>query len=180
MLDGYVGSTLGINFPVYCRSAFGMRGSYFAVFVRGVVAVIWFGNLASTGWHENTPADDADRYTIVPGRTMPGDYDLRNLAFLQSLPQSLAGERTRHLRRAAMLLPLHHYSAAATLSSRLKSSLAVHGEDGCDANLRLGTIHLGPSRRLRIWTDLLQAYGHHGWYTSSSRLLPMRDKRYRT
>lgn len=49
MLDGYVGSTLGINFPVYCRSAFGMRGSYFAVFVRGVVAVIWFGRQESSG-----------------------------------------------------------------------------------------------------------------------------------
>ena len=48
MLDGYVGSTLGINFPVYCRSAFGMRGSYFAVFVRGVVAVIWFGTFQNS------------------------------------------------------------------------------------------------------------------------------------
>lgn len=43
MLDGYVGAMLGINFPVYCRSAFGMRGSKFAVAVRGIVAVIWFG-----------------------------------------------------------------------------------------------------------------------------------------
>jgi len=43
MLDGYVGAYLGINFPVYCRSAFGMRGSLFAVAIRGIVAVIWFG-----------------------------------------------------------------------------------------------------------------------------------------
>ncbi|KAK5679302.1 hypothetical protein LTS10_008117 [Elasticomyces elasticus] len=43
MLDGYVGAYLGINFPVYCRSAFGMRGSKFAVAIRGIVAVIWFG-----------------------------------------------------------------------------------------------------------------------------------------
>ena len=43
MLNGYVGAKLGINFPVYCRSAFGMRGSYAAVFIRGIVAVIWFG-----------------------------------------------------------------------------------------------------------------------------------------
>ena len=53
MLDGYVGATLGINFPVYCRSAFGMRGSYGAVFIRGIVAVIWFGtnsmDLAASG-----------------------------------------------------------------------------------------------------------------------------------
>ncbi|KAK5113163.1 hypothetical protein LTR85_010981 [Meristemomyces frigidus] len=49
MLDGYVGAYLGINFPVYCRSAFGMRGSYFAVFIRGVVAVIWFGTQSFQG-----------------------------------------------------------------------------------------------------------------------------------
>ncbi|KAK3700377.1 hypothetical protein LTR37_015988 [Vermiconidia calcicola] len=49
MLDGYVGATLGINFPVYCRSAFGMRGSYPAVFIRGIVAVIWFGTQSFQG-----------------------------------------------------------------------------------------------------------------------------------
>ncbi|KAK3695922.1 hypothetical protein LTR37_018277 [Vermiconidia calcicola] len=49
MLDGYVGATLGINFPVYCRSAFGMRGSYAAVFIRGIVAVIWFGTQSFQG-----------------------------------------------------------------------------------------------------------------------------------
>ncbi|EMC98540.1 hypothetical protein BAUCODRAFT_430075 [Baudoinia panamericana UAMH 10762] len=49
MLDGYVGATLGINFPVYCRSAFGMRGSKFAVLVRGIVAVIWFGTQSYQG-----------------------------------------------------------------------------------------------------------------------------------
>ena len=43
MLDGYIGAKLGINFPVYCRSAFGMRGANAAVFIRGCVAVIWFG-----------------------------------------------------------------------------------------------------------------------------------------
>lgn len=43
MLDGYIGAKLGINFPVYCRSAFGMRGAAVAVFIRGSVAVIWFG-----------------------------------------------------------------------------------------------------------------------------------------
>ena len=49
MLDGYVGAALGISFPVYCRSAFGMRGSYAAVFVRGSVAVIWFGTQSFQG-----------------------------------------------------------------------------------------------------------------------------------
>ncbi|EME38986.1 hypothetical protein DOTSEDRAFT_160813 [Dothistroma septosporum NZE10] len=49
MLNGWVGAILGINFPVYCRSAFGMHGSYFAVFVRGVVAVIWFGTQSFQG-----------------------------------------------------------------------------------------------------------------------------------
>ncbi|KAF7186401.1 Uracil permease [Pseudocercospora fuligena] len=49
MLDGYVGAYLGINFPVYCRSAFGMRGSYLAVLVRGMVAVIWFGTQTFQG-----------------------------------------------------------------------------------------------------------------------------------
>ncbi|KAI9371599.1 permease for cytosine/purines, uracil, thiamine, allantoin-domain-containing protein [Aspergillus egyptiacus] len=43
MLDGYVGAIYGINFPVYTRASFGMRGSYFAVFIRGIVAIIWFG-----------------------------------------------------------------------------------------------------------------------------------------
>lgn len=49
MLDGYVGCILGINFPVLTRAAFGMRGSYFAVFVRGVVACIWFGTQSFQG-----------------------------------------------------------------------------------------------------------------------------------
>lgn len=49
MLDGYVGAYLGINFPVYCRSAFGIYGSKFAVFIRGAVAVIWFGTQSFQG-----------------------------------------------------------------------------------------------------------------------------------
>lgn len=49
MLNGYVGCTLGINFPVLTRAAFGPRGSYFAVFVRGVVACIWFGTQSFQG-----------------------------------------------------------------------------------------------------------------------------------
>lgn len=49
MLDGYVGATFGINFPIFTRASFGMRGSYFAVFVRGVVACIWFGTQSFQG-----------------------------------------------------------------------------------------------------------------------------------
>ncbi|KAI7774504.1 NCS1 nucleoside transporter [Diaporthe eres] len=49
MLDGYVGCVLGINFPVLTRAAFGMRGSYLAVFLRAVVAAIWFGTQSFQG-----------------------------------------------------------------------------------------------------------------------------------
>ncbi|EGP83231.1 uncharacterized protein MYCGRDRAFT_49811, partial [Zymoseptoria tritici IPO323] len=49
ILDGYVGCVLGINFPVFTRPSFGMRGSYAAVFVRGVVACIWFGTQSFQG-----------------------------------------------------------------------------------------------------------------------------------
>lgn len=49
MLDGYVGCILGVNFPVLTRASFGIRGSYFAVFVRGVVACIWFGTQSFQG-----------------------------------------------------------------------------------------------------------------------------------
>ncbi|KAF6812068.1 NCS1 nucleoside transporter [Colletotrichum sojae] len=49
MLDGYVGCIFGINFPVLTRASFGLRGSYGAVFVRGVVACIWFGTQSFQG-----------------------------------------------------------------------------------------------------------------------------------
>ncbi|TEA18450.1 Uracil permease [Colletotrichum sidae] len=49
MLDGYVGCCFGINFPVLTRASFGVRGSYAAVFVRGVVACIWFGTQSFQG-----------------------------------------------------------------------------------------------------------------------------------
>lgn len=49
MLDGYVGCVLGVNFPVLTRASFGMRGSYLAVFLRGVVACIWFGTQSFQG-----------------------------------------------------------------------------------------------------------------------------------
>ena len=41
MANGYIGATWGVNFPVLMRSTFGVYGAYFAVFVRGVVAIIW-------------------------------------------------------------------------------------------------------------------------------------------
>ncbi|KAH6717873.1 NCS1 nucleoside transporter [Leptodontidium sp. MPI-SDFR-AT-0119] len=49
MLNGYIGCIYGINFPVLMRSAFGVYGAYFAVFVRGVVACIWFGTQSFQG-----------------------------------------------------------------------------------------------------------------------------------
>jgi len=49
ILNGYVGCVLGVNFPVLTRASFGMRGSYFAVFVRGIVAAIWFGTQSFQG-----------------------------------------------------------------------------------------------------------------------------------
>ncbi|KAE8449260.1 hypothetical protein EG329_008427 [Mollisiaceae sp. DMI_Dod_QoI] len=49
MLNGYVGCIYGINFPVLMRSTFGVYGAYFAVFVRGVVACIWFGTQSFQG-----------------------------------------------------------------------------------------------------------------------------------
>ncbi|KAH7370593.1 NCS1 nucleoside transporter [Rhexocercosporidium sp. MPI-PUGE-AT-0058] len=49
MLNGYIGCIYGINFPVLMRSTFGVYGAYFAVFVRGVVACIWFGTQSFQG-----------------------------------------------------------------------------------------------------------------------------------
>ncbi|KAK8195721.1 NCS1 nucleoside transporter [Phyllosticta capitalensis] len=49
MLDAFVGCIFGINFPVFTRASFGTRGSLFAVFVRGVVACIWFGTQSFQG-----------------------------------------------------------------------------------------------------------------------------------
>ncbi|KAL4894935.1 permease for cytosine/purines, uracil, thiamine, allantoin-domain-containing protein [Aspergillus ambiguus] len=43
ILDGYVGGIYGVNFPILTRASYGLRGSLFAVFVRGIVAIIWFG-----------------------------------------------------------------------------------------------------------------------------------------
>ena len=32
-----------LGFPVLCRSVMGMWGSFFFIFIRGVVCIIWFG-----------------------------------------------------------------------------------------------------------------------------------------
>ncbi|KAL3479620.1 permease for cytosine/purines, uracil, thiamine, allantoin-domain-containing protein [Aspergillus californicus] len=37
------GATYHIGFPVLARSAFGMWGSYFFIFIRAVVCIIWYG-----------------------------------------------------------------------------------------------------------------------------------------
>ncbi|KAL3427578.1 uridine permease [Phlyctema vagabunda] len=49
MANAYVGCVYGISFPVLMRSTFGVYGAYFAVFVRGVVACIWFGTQSFQG-----------------------------------------------------------------------------------------------------------------------------------
>lgn len=42
-LNGFLGAKYGINFPVLIRSSFGVWGSIWAVIVRGVICVIWYG-----------------------------------------------------------------------------------------------------------------------------------------
>jgi len=49
MLNSYVGAMFGINFPIFTRASFGTRGAHFAVFIRGVVACIWFGTQSFQG-----------------------------------------------------------------------------------------------------------------------------------
>ena len=49
MFNAYVGATRGINFPITMRYTFGVRGAYFGVFVRGIVALIWFGTQTYQG-----------------------------------------------------------------------------------------------------------------------------------
>lgn len=48
-LNAYVGATRGINFPITMRYTFGVRGALFGVFVRGIVALIWFGTQSYQG-----------------------------------------------------------------------------------------------------------------------------------
>ncbi|EGV63262.1 hypothetical protein CANTEDRAFT_135089 [Yamadazyma tenuis ATCC 10573] len=49
MLNAYVGAQRGINFPISMRYTFGVYGAYFGVFVRGCVALLWFGTQTYQG-----------------------------------------------------------------------------------------------------------------------------------
>ncbi|GAA6005377.1 hypothetical protein JCM10207_002959 [Rhodosporidiobolus poonsookiae] len=47
--NGWVGARYGINFASYGRAAFGIRGTYLALVVRSVAAIIWFGTQTYQG-----------------------------------------------------------------------------------------------------------------------------------
>ncbi|ETW79779.1 Nucleobase cation symporter, partial [Heterobasidion irregulare TC 32-1] len=47
--SGWVGATYGINFPVFARGSFGIRGTAIAVVCRAVAAIIWFGTQTYQG-----------------------------------------------------------------------------------------------------------------------------------
>ncbi|KAM0801087.1 permease for cytosine/purines, uracil, thiamine, allantoin-domain-containing protein [Usnea florida] len=47
--SGYIGSKYSINFPVFSRASFGLRGSYLPIVIRAVVAPIWYGIQAYVG-----------------------------------------------------------------------------------------------------------------------------------
>ncbi|THH12505.1 hypothetical protein EW146_g7628 [Bondarzewia mesenterica] len=47
--NGWVGATYGINFPVYARGSFGIRGTAVAVVCRAVAAIVWFGTQTYQG-----------------------------------------------------------------------------------------------------------------------------------
>ncbi|KAL1707370.1 permease for cytosine/purines, uracil, thiamine, allantoin-domain-containing protein [Schizophyllum commune] len=55
-LNAWVGATYGINFPVFARASFGIRGTTLAVLCRAVSAIVWFGTQSYQGTHENTRA----------------------------------------------------------------------------------------------------------------------------
>lgn len=88
MLDGYVGSMFGINFPVFTRASFGMRGSYFAISIRGVVACIWFGTQSFQV--SSSDLQQSLNLTSLLGRSMSANYDLCHLAQFQSPPKPFA------------------------------------------------------------------------------------------
>ncbi|KAF9022735.1 hypothetical protein BDZ89DRAFT_195779 [Hymenopellis radicata] len=48
-LNGWVGAVYGINFPVYARASFGIRGTVVAVVCRAVAAIVWFGTQTYQG-----------------------------------------------------------------------------------------------------------------------------------
>ena len=47
--NGAAGTKYGIGFPVYCRSAFGVRGASVATFARAIVGCGWFGIQTNVG-----------------------------------------------------------------------------------------------------------------------------------
>ncbi|KAL1687395.1 permease for cytosine/purines, uracil, thiamine, allantoin-domain-containing protein [Schizophyllum commune] len=48
-LNAWVGATYGINFPVFARASFGIRGTTLAVLCRAVSAIVWFGTQSYQG-----------------------------------------------------------------------------------------------------------------------------------
>ncbi|TVY20661.1 Uracil permease [Lachnellula arida] len=126
MANSYVGCIYGVNFPVLMRSTFGVRGVYFAVFVRGVVACIY-----------------RVRYSKLPRRTMHSNNVVSNLALISTFPKPYPTKLACHLGSTALLLPLHHNSIAPPMATCLQAKIPVHGKNDCDANLRAYTVHLG-------------------------------------
>lgn len=47
--NGWVGAHYGINFPLFARASFGIRGVYIALFYRAVAATFWFGTQTYQG-----------------------------------------------------------------------------------------------------------------------------------
>ncbi|KAK0435193.1 NCS1 nucleoside transporter family [Armillaria borealis] len=47
--NGWVGATYGINFPMFSRASFGIRGTAIAVLCRAVAAIVWFGTQTYQG-----------------------------------------------------------------------------------------------------------------------------------
>lgn len=48
-LNGYVGAKTGLNYPVLNRASWGLHGAKFAVTVRAIVAIFWYGIQITTG-----------------------------------------------------------------------------------------------------------------------------------
>ncbi|KAJ7107148.1 NCS1 nucleoside transporter family [Mycena crocata] len=47
--NGFVGATYGINFLIFARASFGIRGNITAVLCRAISAVLWFGTTTYQG-----------------------------------------------------------------------------------------------------------------------------------
>lgn len=161
MLDGYVGAMLGINFPVYCRSAFGMRGSYAAVFIRGIVAVIWFGKKQISFRLGGIALLSLHRHSILPRRPMPPSHDRSNMALLRPLSKPHPGKRPRNIGGTTLLLPFHHHSTTSTISPRINTTLPIHDQNHHHADFRVDTVHLGRCNSWWLWPDFQHADENH-------------------